>query len=228
MQSLGYYIDLNKFSLEKLKKRIKIFRLLPSQQILRDSIDERFASLERNGIENLQQLRDTLKTKSDVQSFAVETGLPVDYVTILRREANSYMPKPINIKDFTGLNLEVVNKLGQFGINNTFQLFPHVITREGRNTFAKQMGIKDEDMLELTKLTDVARLKYVGPKFARLLIETEFDTVENIANSNHEDLFHALIRANETSGIYKGKFGIEDMESWINIVVQDMPQVIEY
>jgi hypothetical protein len=122
----------------------------------------------------------------------------------------------------------VVRKLRDIGIKNTAHLFPHVLTRKLRSTFAKQHQVGDEDLLELTKLTDVARIKWVGPKFARLLIASEYDTVEKIARSNYQELHDALVRVNEQLGIYKGNFGIEDLKSWVNIVVQEVPQVIEY
>lgn len=228
MTTSGYYLDLGTLSLTKLKGRFKTTRLLPSQQILLEKMDERFACLEENGIEDLEQLQRALKTKSAIQSFAEATGLPLDYLTILRREVNSYQPKPIDLKDFPGVDPDVVRKLHQICIENTEQLFPYVLTRQARSEFARQRQIEYEDMLELTKLTDVARIKWVGPKFARLLIESEYDTVEKIADSNYEELYLALIRVNEETGIYKGKFGIEDMKSWVNVVVQDVPRVIQY
>lgn len=228
MSKSEYYVDLNSFHLKKLKYRLKNFRLLPSQQILRENLDEWFARMEEHGIENLQQLKIGLKSKSEVESFADETGIPGDYLTLLRREVNSYQPKPITLKDFPGVNQEVVHRLQRMGIKNTLHLFPHVLTPSSREIFAEKNGIGQEALLELTKLTDVARLKYVGPKFARLLIESEYDTVEKIAHSDPNHLYQALIQTNAEQGIYKGKFGIEDMQSWINIVVQDVPQVIEY
>ena len=154
--------------------------------------------------------------------------MPIDYLTVLRRDVNSYQPKPINLKDFPGVNPEVIQKLDQMGIKNTKQLFANVLTREERNEFTQQNQIEYEDILELTKLTDVARLKWVGPKFARLLIESEYDTVEKVAKSNYEELYQALVHTNEERGIYKGKFGIEEMKLWVNVVVQDVPQVIQY
>jgi hypothetical protein len=223
----GYHIDLNTFSLEKLKGLIKKTRLLPSQQILGENIEERFECLEQHGIENLEQLQKAMKTKSRVEVFAKETGLPVNYLTILRREVNSYQPKPINLKDFPGMKLDVLQNLEGIGIKNTEQLFPNVLTPKDRSEFAKRNQIRDEDILELTKLTDVARTKWVGPKFARLLVESEFDTVEKIADANHEELYLALERVNEKSGIYKGRFGMEDMGFWI-ITVQEVSQVIQY
>jgi hypothetical protein len=228
MPEAGYYLDLSAFSIEKLKNLLKSTRLLPSQELLRDDIDERFAYLEQNGIQNLQQLQSALKTKSDVQSFAEATGLPVDYLTLLRREVNSYQPKPIKLADFPGVNAEVVGKLDQIGIKNTKQLFPHVLTRKDRSEFAKRNLFDTKDVLELTRLTDLARLKWVGPKFARLLIESGYDTVEKVANSDYEELYAALMRMNEERGIYKGRFGKEEFKLWVNVAVQDVPQVVQY
>lgn len=157
MPTSGYYPDLKAFSLEKLKGKLQNIRLLPSQQILRENLKERFTCLEKNGISNLHQLQNALKTKSDVKSFAEKTGLPVNYLTILRREVNSYEPKPINLEDFPGINPEVILKLDQIGIKNTKQLFPYVLTRKSRSEFAEKNHIKVEDILELTKLSDMAR-----------------------------------------------------------------------
>ena len=228
MSNSKYYVDLSKFSLEKLGHRIKNTRLPPGHRILQENIDERFSCISKNGIENLEQLQKALKTKSDVQSFADDTGLPLDYLTVLRREVNSFQPKPFNLKDFPGVDPEAVVKLTQIGIKNTKQLFPNVLTPQDRRLIAEQIQIQFDEILELTKLTDVARLKWVGPKFARLLIESDYDTVEKVANSNYEELYQALVRTNERSNIYKGKFGMEDLKSWVNVAVQDVPQVIKY
>lgn len=228
MPASGYYLDPCTFSLVKLKDRLKSIRLIPSQRILLENIDERFAILERNGIENLEQLQKALKTKNSVLSLSKATGLPADYLTILRREVNGFHPKPIDLEDFPGVDSDIVRKLGQAGIKNTEQLFPHVLTRKDRIEFAKRYQIEDDDLLDLARLTDLARLRWVGPKFARLLIESGYDTVEKVANSDYEKLYLALIRANETSGVYKGKFGADDMRVWVSTAVQDVPRVIEY
>ena len=228
MQNSGYYLDLNRFTLEELKELLKSSRLLPSQQILLDDIDERFAVLKGMGIESLAQLQKALKTKKSVVAFAAETGMLENYLTVLRREVNSYQPKPINLKDFPGVDMGVIQTLEQQGIKNTKQLFPHVLTPESREVFAEENQIVAEDLLELTKLTDVARLKWVGPKFARLVIESPYDTVENIAGSDYEEFYRAIMRVNEEKGIYKGGLGLEDMKLWITAVVPLVPQVIVY
>ena len=223
-----YYLDLSKFSLLKLQHHFETNRLLPSQRILQEDIEARFAVLAQQGIENLQQLQKALKSKKDVETFAQATGLPVEYLTLLRREVNSYQPKPINLKDFPGVNPEAVQKLAQAGIKNTRQFFERAITPEARIELAAHTQIAESDILELTKLTDMARLKWVGPKFARLLIESEYDTAAKVINSNYAELHQALIRTNEEKGVYQGKFGIEDLRSWVTVAIRDVPQVIQY
>ena len=228
MSAAGYAIDLNEFSLEKLRNLLTTVRLLPSQQILREDMNVRFVCLQDHGLENLQQLQDALKTKMKVQSLSLETGIPVDYLTVLRREVNSYQPKPIRFGDFPGIAPEVVARLDQAGVRNTLHLFPHVLTPRHRKQFSSANNIEPKTGLELTKLTDVARLKWVGPKFARLLVESEYDTVERIAQSDYEALFLALGRVNEKKKIYRGSLGIEDLKLWVTVVVPLVPQVIEY
>ncbi len=119
-------------------------------------------------------------------------------------------------------------KLAQIGIKNSKQLFPHVLTQEARQEFARQNQIPYQDILQLTKLTDVARLKWVGPKFATLLLASGCDTVQKIANSDYEQLYLTLQQVNEEQDIYQGKFGLEDLKLWVNVVVQQVPQVIQY
>jgi hypothetical protein len=223
-----YYPDLSQFSLEKLQHLFEITRLLPSQQLLQEDIEERFTCLAQHGIENLQQLQKALKARQDVQTFAQTTGLPVEYLTLLRREVNSYHPKPVLLKDFPGVNPDAVQKLAQMGIKNTKQLFEQVITPETRAELAAQTQIAESDILELTRLSDMARLKWVGPKFARLLIESEYDTAAKVINANYAELHEALIRTNEEKEIYQGRFGIEDMKSWVTVAIRDVPQVIQY
>ncbi len=98
-----YYIDLKKYSLRKFKDELKGSELLPSRKILKEQIDERFKILEDNGIYNLQDLSISLKTPKKAREFAEKSDLPADYLLILRREVNSYTPKPVNLEKFPGV-----------------------------------------------------------------------------------------------------------------------------
>ena len=161
MSTSNYYLDLSAFSLEKLKYLFETTRLLPSQQILQENMDERFACLERIGIENLAQLQEKLRSKKVVQAFAASTGLPIDYLTVLRREVNSYHPKPIKLGNFPGVRQKAVLNLEQAGIKTTKQLFAKVITEEDKISLCRTDQIDYEDILDLTKLTDVVKINRI-------------------------------------------------------------------
>jgi hypothetical protein len=223
----GYYIDLSAFSLEKLKNQLKTTRLLPSQKILRENIDERFACLAQHGIQNLAQLQKSLNSKADMQSFSEQTGLPVDYLTILRREVNSNQPKPIDLKDFPGIRAEVAQRLAQRGIKNTAQLFPLVLTVADRQALAQEIQVTVEDILDLTCLTDVARTKWVGPKFARLLVASGYGSLAKISSAEPESFYQTIQQANQDGTHYQGGLGPDDLKAWI-LTVQDVPQLIEH
>jgi len=227
MTAPQYYPDLKTITLNQFKERLITIRLLSSQQLLLDDIDERFSCLVQHGITNLEQLQRAIKTKSDVQAFAALTGLPFEYLVVLRRQVNGIRPKPIDLKDFPGVNMVVIHKLEKIGIRNTAQLFPYVLTPQDRTEFSDRNQIPPADLLQLTKLTDVARLKWAGPIFARLLVASEYDTVEKILNANVEELYHALVQTNAAKGIYNGKFKPEDLETWVD-TVRDTPLVIQY
>ena len=223
----AYTPDLNTYSLDQLKVRLKTTRLLSSHRLLLEDIDERFACLAQHGMDNLAQLQKALKTKLNVQAFAEKTSLPLEYLTLLRREVNGILPKPIALKDFPGMNPKAVLRLDQLGIKTTAQLFPHVLTPQNRKSFSDLNQLALDDLLLLTKLTDLARLKWTGPVFARLLAASEFDTVEKILDANVEDLYRSLLRTNTATPIYKGSFNLADFAAWLD-TVRDVPRVIQY
>lgn len=228
MPTAGYSPDLSTFSLAKLKTHLRTARLLPGQRILGEHLDERFACLEQNGIANLAQLQTALKSGASVAAFARATGLPEAYLIVLRREVNSYQPRPVALKDFPGLAPEIIRRLAQAGISNTAQLFPYVRTPVERAAFARQHRLEGGTVLELARLADMARLKWVGPKFARLLLAAGYGSIEKIAAASGEELYRALMRANETGHVYEGKFGSEDLQAWIETVVRGTPAAIQY
>ena len=228
LETGGYYIDLSTYGLHTLKIRLTHIHLMSSQEILREDMDDRFATLASFGIQNLKQLQTRLKDKKAVAAFAEQSGLPEEYLTVLRRWVNGYQPKPVNLSEFDPVAEEVVQKLSQMGIRNTLQLFPRVRTPDLRMSFAKETGISESEILILTKLTDLVRMKWVGPKFAHLLLASGFDTVEKVASADGIALYNHLKKVGEETGIYKGGFSEDDINLWVQHVVCDVPISISY
>ncbi len=118
-----YHIDIEKYSLQRFKNNLASREMIPSRVSLKDELDERFKILEINGIKNLKELIDVLKTKPKIERFSKETGLTIEYLTLLKREAKSYLPNPNRIDKFPGIPTKYVDRLESEGIRNSRQLF---------------------------------------------------------------------------------------------------------
>ncbi|MBN1184824.1 MAG: DUF4332 domain-containing protein [Bacteroidales bacterium] len=222
-----YYIDLSKISISAFKEKIKEADLLPSQKILREKLDERFSIIEKNGITNMLELQTVLKTKEKVKAFAQKSTIVEDFLNILRREVNSYHPNPNNIRDFPGINIDVAAKLERAGIKHTLHLFERIRTKSNRTELATELNIDNKILYDLAKLTDLSRIKWVGPIFARLLFESGFDTAEKVSMADYRQLYKTVIEINNDKKYYRGKFGENDMKLCVKVAV-DVPKIIEF
>ena len=119
-----------RFPIGVYKQKLVESDLLPSRMILKEQIDSKFECIKAQNVQNVEALFLALKTKKKLQQFADQSGVDEAYLTILRRELNSYRPKPNKIKDFPDIAVETVSKLALEGITNTLQLFPHILTSQ--------------------------------------------------------------------------------------------------
>jgi hypothetical protein len=213
---MGYYIDLSKISLDDLKDKITSSDLLPSQQILKKGIDDKFKVLKSIDIKNMDELNRKLKNKKNIKELSNDTSIKTDYLTILRRYVNSFHPPPRKIGDFPSLSHLTVDKLEKMGINTTPQLYDKLVTKELRNNLKTELGVADEEILILTKLADVSRLKYVSPIYATLIVYSDYDTVQKIRNADYNDLHNQLVKINKEKNLYKGRINLKDIKYLVN------------
>ncbi len=96
--STKYHIDAGKFDLKKFRISLESRILIPSRMILKEDVRVRFQMLESVGLHNLEDLMSALKNKNKIANFSKKTGLPVEYLTILKREAGSFFPNPIQLR----------------------------------------------------------------------------------------------------------------------------------
>jgi hypothetical protein len=224
----GYMPDLSALSLAEFKRMLRTGRLLPSRRPLLDDIDAQFARLEKEGLANVHDLQSALSSATKLKRLAAQTGVPENYLKLLRREVISSLPTPVRFRDVPNLASEAVEKLEALEIPDTEALFPRVCTAAARRKLAEETGFTAAEILWLTRLVDVSRIKWVGPKLARLIVDTEYDSVEKLAAAGPQALLKALNRAKARHGAYKGALGIDDIESWVRLVVRNTPLVIEY
>ena len=208
-----YYIDFEKFSLLKFKKSLQKRNMIPSRVILKQDIEERFKILDSNGIKTLKALIDELKSKQKVEIFSKKTSLSIEYLTILKREVNSYHPNPINLNKFPGIDIKTVETLEKNGIKNTKQYFNQVNCGTGTDQLSQETNISQDKLDELASLSDLARLYGVGPVFARIIYDVGINSVKGLIKYSAKEFI--TIYENKTHK--KADFGEGDINFSIEI-----------
>ena len=109
---------------------------------------------------------------------------------------------PFKLRHFLGVNRQYVTKLENIGVKTYGQMLSAGQTGEKRAILANQAGIPVEVVLELVKLSDLARLPGVKGIRARLYYAAGVDSVEKMAACEPK----ALLRL---TADYVGQTGFE-------------------
>ena len=203
-----YQIDLEKYSLQKFKKSLQSRELIPSRKCLKEELDARFRILENSGITNLKELIDLLKTKQKIEQFSQESGLSIQYLTLLNREAKSYLSKPVRLDKFPGIHSDYLDRLEKAGIRNSRQLFAEAKDKNKRERLSKETGLPLEALNELVGLSDLSRVYGVGPVFARMIYDVGIKSVKEFVEYTAED----FIRIYEEQTQKKADFGVGEIQ----------------
>lgn len=224
---MGYYIDLEKISIDDYRRKLESAYLPPSRLILKDKLDERFEYFKNIGINNVKGLFQLLKKKDKLAELSKVDLLSGDYLNILLRELNSSLPKPNKISDFIEIAEETIVCLEKIGITNTEKLYDKVVKKSDRKKLADSIGIDYKDILELTKLADLSRMKWVGVTYAQMLYDLGVDTVEKVCVSDPIDLHSRINQMIKEKNIFKGSIGLNDVKILIESA-NELPLEIEY
>jgi hypothetical protein len=92
------------------------------------------------------------------------------------------------LRDFIGVNIAQIAKLAAVGVKTTGQMLSAGQTADSRANLASQAGIPEEVVLELVKLSDLARLPGVKGIRSRLYYAAGVDTIEKLAAYEPEAL----------------------------------------
>jgi len=209
---MAYHIDAENISLDDLRKRIEATDLVPSRASLTDKIREKMKALEKLGIITLASLRDKLKNPKRLAAVAEATGIDTQYLTLLRREIESYFPKPAVLKVFTWLPKDEIVKLEQNGIGDTAALYELTSSAKKRSELVKSTGVDTATLEMLARLADLMRVQWVSPTFGRMLIVAGYDSAAKVAAANADELCLALASINAGDRFFKGKIGLRDIK----------------
>jgi len=99
----------------------------------------------------------------------------------IRQAGISRHRSPFRLKDFLWVNQAHIAKLKAAGITNIAQMIENGKTPGARKELARSTGMTTEDILELVKLADLARVTGVKTIRARLYHDAGLDTLDKIA-----------------------------------------------
>ncbi len=207
---MKYYIDASSTNLDDLQTRLQATDLIPSHQPLLEGMAKKMGLLKKAGVNSLTDLRARMKSKKSLASLADDSGVDPDYLVLLRRVVEGFFPKPQALKVFDWLEKNTVVKLEKVGVSNTLQLFE--TASSGADALVKNAGLKKKDLSELIALSDLSRVQWVSPTFARVLVVAGFTKAAAVAKAKPEVLYDAIMRANEDALFYKGKVGLRDIK----------------
>ncbi|MGD2155325.1 MAG: DUF4332 domain-containing protein [Anaerolineales bacterium] len=108
--------------------------------------------------------------------------------------------KPFALKDFRGVQSEHVEKLAAVGIRNIKQMLKAGKTPADRKTLAEKSGVPLESILELVRLSDLARIPGVKGVRARLYVDAGVDSVEKMASWDPHELRTMVVEFVERTG----------------------------
>ena len=224
---MSYYIDLQEISIGAYKQTLVESDLLPSRMILKEQIDANFERIQAQNVQNVEALFLALKTKKKLQQFAIQSGIDEAYLTILRRELNSLRPKPNKIQDFPDIADETISKLALHGIKNTYQLYPHILTPQDRQTLAKKTAVSLSEIVKLAHLTDLSRIRWVNHTFASVLYKADYGSAAKVAHADYKKLYEDVRNLNKEKNLYKGQIGVHDMKLCVE-AAQDVSFEVEF
>ncbi|MCK0097428.1 DUF4332 domain-containing protein [Yoonia sp. F2084L] len=205
-----YYLDERGTDLDALQDRLQRTDLIPSHEPLLDGLSDKLASLKKAGVTTLANLRCALKAEKSLTSLSERSGVDAGYLRLLKRTINGFIPKPRSLREMDWLGADVTACLSKAGIKNTRHVFEAACGEPAK--LARNTGISPEDARDLLSISDLCRIQWVSPNFARALVAAGNADPATVAAADPETLFEAIKKANHNARFYKGTVGLRDIK----------------
>ncbi|MEA2021899.1 MAG: DUF4332 domain-containing protein, partial [Candidatus Caldatribacteriota bacterium] len=149
-------------------------------------------------------------------SFSKETGIDKDFFVLLRREIESYFPKPFLLTSFHWLPQDDIKKLAKKGIKNTAQFYLCFQGKKIQGEFKASSQINEEFFNQLMCLCDLTRMQWTSPLAARMLFDAGYTSIWMVSSADPKVLCNTLTKINEGDRYFKGNIGLRDSKRLIN------------
>ena len=219
-----YSIDLSEISIEDFAKTIVTVELLPSRKVLADHIERIVPALRQLGVDDLAVLKKRLADKQSFPDLGAQLGVDVDWLTLLNREVNSYVSRPVPLAKLDYLSEPELPGLRARGIKTTKDLYEQAAARADRSDLAIDAAMSAERLDHVLRLANLVRVNGVGPAFAVFLVDAG---VEGPSDFLHRDV--SVMADDYNRNIEDGapKLRVEDLE-FVQRYCRSLPEDIEW
>ncbi len=131
------------------------------------------------------------------------------------------------LKDFPGVDRECVDKLASMGIKTAKQILDADRTKKDREELAKTSGTSSSCILDLVKLSNLARLPGLKKVRGRLFFDGGLDTLDKIATMEPEEVKSTLQEFIEQTGFKGSAPTLSEAESAVTMA-RYLPRIVEY
>ncbi len=164
-----YSTDLTSISLDAFEQTILTIDLIPSRKMLAEGISDVVPELKVMGINTLEDLRGLLRDKEHYPELAAGLSVDEHYLTVLNREVNSYVSKPVSLAQLDVFTEPELERLHLAGIRSTKALYERCTLRSDREVMVIDHDLDGERLTRSLELSDLVRINGVGPAFAHFL-----------------------------------------------------------
>jgi len=207
-----YSPNLSSISLEEFFGLLKQKTMLPSRIVLQENVDEIYSVLKEHGLKSMADLTDKVKTKKRVLEFAAESGMDQELLILLRREALSWIPKPLPLKSMPGVPRALSENLETADIKHSKDLILHLQEAGSLDLLAANIGTGAVSLRTLIGMADLSRVNGIGPVFLRILAEAGIDTLGQLLEYEAQELVDLVLQTAENRGEKALPLTAADME----------------
>lgn len=203
-----YSIDLTRITLDEFREMLTSVDLLPGRKILLNNLPEIIESLKQRQVFQLEALRKLLQNKKSYPELAKTLPASVDYLTVLNREVNSYLSKPVPLADLGVFSSAELDRLASAALKTTQALYEQALTPAHRQAMAARLTLAPEKILRALQLSDLLRMNGVGPAYAAILHQIGLQTAADYLRCPSAEILERYQGAN----LARAKLGLKDVE----------------
>jgi hypothetical protein len=207
-----YSTNLERISLDEFQEILSSIELLPGRRILLNGLANLVENLKQREICHLGALQKLLKDKKRYPKLADELSVTPDYLTVLNREINSYIAKPIPLSKLEIFSEQELTRLAEAGLKTTLGLYERASTASERFALAERLSIHPEQIITALEMSDLLRITGVGPVYARILHEMGIENVSMLLEIDSMEAVKGYKRINAEKHYSKVNLGIKDIE----------------